>query len=187
MALFRLRYQREKHGGFIAECLTAMSHTRANHILFITADFGKIGCGHTISQPTHTTSKPYECRPPLSPRVPPRITGRALVPHSVEYMHDHRDCAGPLRPRFPGSCRRIASLHLRAFYGAKLHPIQPFVQNGAKTNQMNLGIIKRDSIIGRDPIITYAISSRIVRREIKRRQREAKWMRIVSKLKFWSK
>jgi len=52
---------------------------------------------------------------------------------------------------------------------------------------MNLGIIKRDSIIGRDPIITYAISSRIVRREIKRRQREAKWMRIVSKLKFWSK
>jgi len=74
-----------------------------------------------------------------------------------------------------------------ALHGAKLHTIQPFVQNGAKTNQVNLGIIKRDSIIGRDPIITYAISSRIVLREIKRRQREAKWMRIVSKLKFWSK
>jgi hypothetical protein len=51
---------------------------------------------------------------------------------------------------------------------------------------MNLGIIKRDSIIGRDPIITYAISYRIVRREIKRRQREAKWMRIISTLKFWT-
>ena len=51
---------------------------------------------------------------------------------------------------------------------------------------MNLGIIKRDSIIGRDPIITYAISYRIVHREIKRRQREAKWMRIISTLKFWT-
>jgi hypothetical protein len=52
---------------------------------------------------------------------------------------------------------------------------------------MNLGIIKRDLIIGRDPIITYAISSRIVRREIKRRQREAKWIQIISTLKFWNK
>ena len=52
---------------------------------------------------------------------------------------------------------------------------------------MNLGTIKRDSIIGRDPILTYAISSRIVCREIKRRKRQAKWMRIISTLKFWSK
>ena len=52
---------------------------------------------------------------------------------------------------------------------------------------MNLGIIKRDSIIGRDPILTYAISSRIVRREIKRRERHAKWARIISTLKFWNK
>jgi hypothetical protein len=52
---------------------------------------------------------------------------------------------------------------------------------------MNLGTIKRDSIIGRDPILTYAISYRIVRREIKRRQRQAKWAKIISTLKFWNK
>ena len=75
---------------------------------------------------------------------------------------------------------------IRVIYGAKLRTIQPFVQNGAETNQMNLGIIKRDSIIGRDPILTYAISSRIVQREIKRQIRQAKWAKITSTLKFWT-
>ena len=78
-------------------------------------------------------------------------------------------------------------MSIRALHRAKLHSIQPPFQNGAEKNPMNLGIIKRDSIIGRDPILTYAISSRIVRREIKRRQREAKWARIISTLKFWNK
>jgi hypothetical protein len=77
-------------------------------------------------------------------------------------------------------------MSIRAIHRSKLRSIQPFVQNGSETNQMNLGIIKRDSIIGRDPIITYAISSRIVRREIKRRERQAKWAQIISTLKFWT-
>ena len=77
-------------------------------------------------------------------------------------------------------------MSIRAIHRAKLHPIQPPFQNGAETNQMNLGIIKRDSIIGRDPILTYAISSRIVRREIKRQIRQAKWAKITSTLKFWT-
>jgi hypothetical protein len=94
-----------------------------------------------------------------------------------------------MRPRFSRSYRRFPRMSIRAIHRSKLRSIQPFVQNGSETNQMNqmnLGIIKRDSIIGRDPIITYAISSRIVRREIKRRERQAKWAQIISTLKFWT-
>lgn len=98
-------------------------------------------------------------------------------------MHDHRDFTGPIRSRFSGNCRRIARLHFRALHRAKLHSIQPFVQNGAKTNQMNLDKIT----IGRDPVLTYKIMNNIAKREIKRRQRQAKWARIVSTLKFWNK
>lgn len=48
--------------------------------------------------------------------------------------------------------------------------------------------MKTDSItIGRDPVLTYQIMNGIAKREIKRRQREAKWMRIISNLKFWNK
>lgn len=68
-------------------------------------------------------------------------------------------------------------------YCSKLHTIQPPFQNGAEKNQM-----KTDSItIGRDPVLTYKIMNNIAKREIKRRQREAKWMRIISTLKFWNK
>lgn len=48
-------------------------------------------------------------------------------------------------------------------------------------NQMNLDKIT----IGRDPVLTYQIMNNIAKREIKRRERQAKWMRIVSTLKFW--
>ena len=41
--------------------------------------------------------------------------------------------------------------------------------------------------IGRDPVLTYQIMNGIAKREIKRRQREAKWMWIISTLKFWNK
>ena len=41
--------------------------------------------------------------------------------------------------------------------------------------------------IGRDPVLTYKIMDGIAKREIKRRQREAKWARIISNLKFWKK
>ena len=105
----------------------------------------------------------------------------------IKYMHDCRDFTWPIRSRFPRSRFRAPRMSIRALHRAKLHSIQPPFQNGAEKNPMNLGIIKRDSIIGRDPILTYAISSRIVRREIKRRQREAKWARIISTLKFWNK
>ena len=48
--------------------------------------------------------------------------------------------------------------------------------------------MKTDTItIGRDPVLTYKIINGIAKREIKRRQREAKWMRIISNLKFWKK
>ena len=48
--------------------------------------------------------------------------------------------------------------------------------------------MKTDKItIGRDPVLTYKIMDGIAKREIKRRQREAKWMRIISNLKFWRK
>ena len=98
-------------------------------------------------------------------------------------MHDCRDFAGPLRPSFPRSRLRAPRMSIRAFYGAKLHSIQPPIQNGAEKNQM-----KTDKItIGRDPVLTYKIMDGIAKREIKRRQREAKWMRIISTLKFWNK
>ena len=98
-------------------------------------------------------------------------------------MHDCRHCTGPLWPRISRSRRRIARVPIRAFYGAKLHPIQPPIQNGAEKNPM-----KTDKItIGRDPVLTYKIMDGIAKREIKRRQREAKWMRIISNLKFWNK
>ena len=74
-------------------------------------------------------------------------------------------------------------MSIRAFHGAKLHPIQPPFQNGAETNPMNLDKIT----IGRDPVLTYQIMNGIAKREIKRRQREAKWMWIISTLKFWNK
>lgn len=108
------------------------------------------------------------------------------MPHGEQHLRDCRDGNWLSRSRFPGNRSRTPRLPIRALHGAKLHTIQPSIQNGAEKNPMNLGIIKRDSIIGRDPILTYAISSRIVRREIKRRQREAKWMRIISTLKFWT-
>lgn len=41
--------------------------------------------------------------------------------------------------------------------------------------------------IGRDPVLTYQIMNNIAKREIKRRQREAKWAQIISTLKFWNK
>lgn len=41
--------------------------------------------------------------------------------------------------------------------------------------------------IGRDPVLTYAILSGIARREKSRRERQAKWARIASKLKFWER
>jgi len=48
--------------------------------------------------------------------------------------------------------------------------------------------MKTDSItIGRDPVLTYAILTGIARREKTRRERQAKWARIVSTFKFWSK
>ena len=69
-----------------------------------------------------------------------------------------------------------------ALYGAKLHPIQPPIQNGAETNPM-----KTDSItIGRDPVLTYAILTGIARREKTRQIRQEKWERIISTLKFWT-
>ena len=98
-------------------------------------------------------------------------------------MHDCRDFHGPLRSHFPRNRCCIARVPIRAFYGAKLHPIQPPIQNGAEKNPM-----KTDKItIGRDPVLTYKIMNGIAKREIKRRQREAKWMRIISTLKFWNK
>jgi len=39
--------------------------------------------------------------------------------------------------------------------------------------------------IGRDPVLTYQIMNNIAKREIKRRQRQAKWVWIISTLKFW--
>ena len=74
-------------------------------------------------------------------------------------------------------------MSIRAFYGAKLHSIQPPIQNGAEKNQM-----KTDKItIGRDPVLTYAILTGIARREKTRQIRQAKWARIISTLKFWNK
>ena len=98
-------------------------------------------------------------------------------------MHDCRDGTGPIRPRFPRSRFRAPRMSICAFHGAKLRTIQPFVQNGAETNQM-----KTDSItIGRDPVLTYKILTGIARREKTRRERQAKLARIISTLKFWNK
>ena len=99
-----------------------------------------------------------------------------------QHMHDHWHCAGPLWSRFPRSRFRIARMPIRAFYRAKLHPIQPPIQNGAEKNQM-----KTDSItIGRDPVLTYQILTGIARREKTRQIRQAKWAKITSTLKFWT-
>ena len=47
--------------------------------------------------------------------------------------------------------------------------------------------MKTDSItIGRDPVLTYKILAGIARREKTRRERQAKWARIISNLKFWT-
>ena len=40
--------------------------------------------------------------------------------------------------------------------------------------------------IGRDPVLTYAILTGIARREKTRRERQAKWAKITSNLKFWT-
>lgn len=144
----------------------------------------------TIFQLTLTTSRPYENRfihhehrPLLPPRVSPSITRRALVFNRIKHMHHCRHCAWFIRPRISRSRFRAPRMPIRAFHGAKLHPIQSPFQNGAEKNPM-----KTDSItIGRDPVLTYKIMNGIAKREIKRRQREAKWMRIISTLKFWRK
>ena len=48
--------------------------------------------------------------------------------------------------------------------------------------------MKTDKItIGRDPVLTYKIMDGIARREKTRQIRQAKWARIISNLKFWSK
>ena len=72
---------------------------------------------------------------------------------------------------------------IRALHRAKLRTIQPPFQNGAEKNQMKTDLIT----IGRDPVLTYQIMNNIAKREIKRRQREARWARIISSLKFWKK
>jgi hypothetical protein len=41
--------------------------------------------------------------------------------------------------------------------------------------------------IGRDPVLTYQILTGIARREKTRRERQAKWAKIISNLKFWNK